>query len=315
MEIWRTGLPLRMLKGLEVTVPGIRTFACVSVNGNYSFPYLDIQLLWNNAGKIKFNIYKKPGELIKYLNTNSHHHKNCKTAVLQGMELCLAPLTTVLVDNKNLSLLNIHPDKHEALCTAGQIKAGQKMRTLSKVLNDEIWSGPARTEKRLRAINKRDLFFIVEYAKLGHNNRPLKQVIHQTRNEFQLKQLHPHVVYSQDSNPKKKLLGNLKRKLLCGITEANLGCQACNCPNKHKVTGVWAYGGETSSCQTASTVYKISGKAKDCNCFYIGKSQRYIKKCIHEKIRPWARGLRVMRLKTIGCGRGGHPWWAHPYSS
>ncbi len=34
-----------------------------------------------------------------------------------------------------------------------------------------------------------------------------------------------------------------------------------------------------------------------------------------EKIRPWARGLRVMRLKTIGRGRGGHPWWAHPYSS
>ncbi len=34
-----------------------------------------------------------------------------------------------------------------------------------------------------------------------------------------------------------------------------------------------------------------------------------------EKIRPWARGLRLMRLKTIGRGRGGHPWWAHPYSS
>ncbi len=31
-----------------------------------------------------------------------------------------------------------------------------------------------------------------------------------------------------------------------------------------------------------------------------------------EKIRPWARGLRVMRLKIIGHGRGGHPWWAQP---
>ncbi len=34
-----------------------------------------------------------------------------------------------------------------------------------------------------------------------------------------------------------------------------------------------------------------------------------------KKIRPWARGLCVMRLKTIGRGRGGHPLWAHPYSS
>ncbi len=31
-----------------------------------------------------------------------------------------------------------------------------------------------------------------------------------------------------------------------------------------------------------------------------------------EKNRPWARGLRVMRLKTIGRGWGGHPWWAQP---
>ncbi len=36
--------------------------------------------------------------------------------------------------------------------------------------------------------------------------------------------------------------------------------------------------------------------------------------CFHagEKIRPWARGLCVIRLKTIGRGRGGHPWWAQP---
>jgi hypothetical protein len=34
--------------------------------------------------------------------------------------------------------------------------------------------------------------------------------------------------------------------------------------------------------------------------------------CPDEKIRPWARGLRIMRVKTIGHGRGGHPWWAQP---
>jgi hypothetical protein len=34
-----------------------------------------------------------------------------------------------------------------------------------------------------------------------------------------------------------------------------------------------------------------------------------------EKIRPLARGLRVMRVKTIGHGRGGHPCGPIPYSS
>ncbi len=34
-----------------------------------------------------------------------------------------------------------------------------------------------------------------------------------------------------------------------------------------------------------------------------------------EKIRPWARGLCVMWVKTIGHGRGGHPCGPNPYSS
>jgi hypothetical protein len=122
MEIWRPGLPSRLLKGLGGTVPGIGTFNPVSVNRNYSFPYLDIRLLWNNASKIKSNLYKKPGKLIKYLNTGSHHHKNQKTAVLQGVELWLAILTAVLDDNKNISLLDIYPDNFKALSTASHIK-------------------------------------------------------------------------------------------------------------------------------------------------------------------------------------------------
>jgi hypothetical protein len=134
MEIWRPGLSSRMLEGSKVTVPGIGTFKCVNVNGNYSFPYLDIQLSWDNAGKIKFNFYKKPGKLIKCLNMDSHHHKNHKTAVLQGVELCLALLTTVPDKNENLSLSDVYPDKHVALSTANQTKTGQKMRTLREVL-------------------------------------------------------------------------------------------------------------------------------------------------------------------------------------
>ncbi len=103
---------MRTLEGSEVTVPGIGTFDRASANGNRSLPYLDIQLSCNDAGNIKFNAYKKPGELIKYLNTNSHHHKNHKTAALQGVELRLALLTTVSDDNKTLSLSDIYPDKH-----------------------------------------------------------------------------------------------------------------------------------------------------------------------------------------------------------
>ncbi len=150
----------------EVTIPGIGTFHHVSINGNRLFPYLDIQLSWMEAGKLRFTVYKKPGEIIKYLNTDSHHYKKHKSAVLQGVELCLALLTTLLDKNEDLSLSDIYPDKHEALSIAKQIKPGKKMQIFCKVLNDNSTSGPARLDKRSRTVNKRDSLFIVKYVSL-----------------------------------------------------------------------------------------------------------------------------------------------------
>ncbi len=51
------------------------------------------------------------------------------------------------------------------------------------------------------------------------------------------KWLRPRVVYSRHSNLQEKLLGDLKHKLLWGITDANLGCCPCNCPETTKITG------------------------------------------------------------------------------
>jgi hypothetical protein len=83
--------------------------------------------------------------------------------------------------------------------------------------------------------------------------------------------------------PKRKLLGDLKRKLLWGVVDADLGKQPCNCPTKFKVNGECAYGGN-KSCQTSGTIYKISCKHENCNCFYIGKFQQYRKTRVQEHI-------------------------------
>jgi hypothetical protein len=42
----------------------------------------------------------------------------------------------VTADNKHLSMLDIYPDKHEALSVAGQFKPDQKMRLLHDILED-----------------------------------------------------------------------------------------------------------------------------------------------------------------------------------
>jgi hypothetical protein len=106
---------------------GIKTFDTVSINGDCSFLYLDIKLSWNKDNTLLINIHRKPGKLVKHLNSDSHHHWHHKSAVLSGVELRLALLTTRTPANANLSLLDIYPDKDKALRLAGQLKLGQKM--------------------------------------------------------------------------------------------------------------------------------------------------------------------------------------------
>jgi hypothetical protein len=52
---------------------------------------------------------------VKYLNSDSHHHRRHKTTVLSGIELHLALLTTRTPTNANLSLSDIYLDKDKAL--------------------------------------------------------------------------------------------------------------------------------------------------------------------------------------------------------
>jgi hypothetical protein len=94
---------------------GIGTFDTVTINGNNSFPYLNIKLSWNEANNLLFSMHKKPGKLVKYLNSDSHHHRHHKTVGLSGVGLHLVLLTTRTPANANLSLSDIYLDKDKAL--------------------------------------------------------------------------------------------------------------------------------------------------------------------------------------------------------
>ncbi len=129
----------------------------------------------------------------------------------------------------DLSLLDIYPDKDEALRLTGQLKLGQKMQTLSAVLDDKMSSGPARLEKQSRAVDKRDSFLIVKYASLGHSQQPIVKLVKHLRNLYRLKWLRPCEVFSRHANLQEKLLGDLQRKVLWGVTDADFGPCPCNC--------------------------------------------------------------------------------------
>ena len=137
MEVWRPGETPDPLPNSSVSIVGIGSFHTVLINGDATFPYLDIKISWGEDNTLNFIVHRKPHKLVKYLNTDSHHHWQHKTEVLSGMELRLALLTTRTPANADLSLLDIYPDNHEALRLAGQLKPGQMMQMLSAVLDNE----------------------------------------------------------------------------------------------------------------------------------------------------------------------------------
>jgi hypothetical protein len=110
MEIWSPGEDSGPLEHTKTSVPGIGEFHTVTVNGNSYFPYLDIQLSWNKKDELNFKVHRKPNKLVKYLNSHSHHNCHHKTAVLSGVELRLALLTSLTPANANLSMSDIYPD-------------------------------------------------------------------------------------------------------------------------------------------------------------------------------------------------------------
>lgn len=86
MKVWRPGNPSGPLEGSSATVEGIGILDTITINGKMAFPYFNINLSWGESNKLPF-IHRKRGELVKKLNTDSHHYRKHKMAVLSGVEL------------------------------------------------------------------------------------------------------------------------------------------------------------------------------------------------------------------------------------
>ena len=59
-----------------------------------------MKFLWDEKNKLKFQVYLKPGQRLKYLNKGSTHQRSCGR---------LDRLTTKTDENKNMRLDEIYP--------------------------------------------------------------------------------------------------------------------------------------------------------------------------------------------------------------
>jgi hypothetical protein len=82
----------------------------VTVEKTDYLPFLDMKLYWDEWGDLAFTVYRKDGQLPKYLNADSTHPPHVFGAVPHSVLARLANLTTLTEENGNKTMKEIHPD-------------------------------------------------------------------------------------------------------------------------------------------------------------------------------------------------------------
>ena len=88
-----------------------------SVSGN-AFPFFDMELFWRNS-ELAFHVYRKPNQQLKYLNFDSTHPNATSKAILHGVCLCLANLTSQDSEMEKRKINEVYPEHADALRKAG----------------------------------------------------------------------------------------------------------------------------------------------------------------------------------------------------
>ena len=86
----------------------------VTVNESDHFPYLDMEMFWENQD-LRFKVHLKKNQMLKYLNKGSTHTKACFKAIPNGVLSRLAKLTSATEISKEKKLDELYPDHAEAL--------------------------------------------------------------------------------------------------------------------------------------------------------------------------------------------------------
>ena len=88
----------------------------VSIKHSKFFLYLDAEIFWNDG--LKFKVYNKPNQQIKYITNRSCHTHHCLKAIPLGVLNRLTKITSITSKNKDTKLDVMYPKHAEALIKA-----------------------------------------------------------------------------------------------------------------------------------------------------------------------------------------------------
>ena len=127
--------------------------------------------------------------------------------------------------------------------------------------------------------DKRNVYILSRYS--GHWRTPIPNTIKRLRKKYGLGWLRVRMLNKRHQNLKEMLLGDIATKVMKGIQPTEYvkatRKKKCNCRQSSKVDGKCLWNEE---CETTGVIYKAT--CKICDDFYLGKTQRGLKKRCQE---------------------------------
>ena len=105
------------------------------------FPFLDLELFWDDRGRLEFQFHQNKNQLLKYLNKEITQKEATFKAISNGVLNMLAKITSRIEEKAKISLKKNYPDHSNALARAG---LGLKNFPTLK----ELWDNVDEREKK-----------------------------------------------------------------------------------------------------------------------------------------------------------------------
>jgi len=247
------------------------------------FPYLDMEMYWNERHELKFQVHMKPNQKLKYLNSDSTHMPSTFRAIPSGVLGRLSRLTSKSKSLDNTTIDKVYPHHSRALQIAGI--APEKFPTFKEIeIQQSKYSQDKKTEmkKAKEKKRKRDTFFCIGVSKCSQKTSyhpPFHAILKTLRNNYNLKWLRINMSYHRFTNLSQAFQGDLNTKLSKNIGSADFADLPCNCNRSSKVNGKCMYNGE---CRKSIVIYKA--ECAECKMCYIGNTQQKLKLRVNQHL-------------------------------
>lgn len=232
-----------------------------------SFPFLGMNLHWDEGGDLCFEVCNKPGQRIKHVGKDSTHTPATLATAPKEVLKRLARLTSNPPHLRHKMMDQIHPEHAAALRSASLIN---KFPTLQQALEQDEEDQAANEGKMKKKQGERNICPVAGFSRFWKT--PAHKMATRLLKKHNMGWIRARAACKRFSNLGEKFDADLTHKLNKDLASLDFKDSPCNCNSRSKVAGRCAHGGR---CRAKCIICKAT--CRKCKMFCAGGTQQPMK--------------------------------------